>query len=154
MHFIERNSSQQSLSAYHRDLERLWQQARDGGIGYELIVLRNEQMAEVLRARPDNDSLRAFFLTMRHWFGHVAEGARPLCLTCADCFLPDTVVANLGAFVLLRPVHAAPSYAGIGICKACCDSRTDAELLAAAKAFAVSAGLADAGAVPMAIGTA
>jgi hypothetical protein len=154
MHFIERNSSQQSLSAYHRDLERLWRQARDGGVGFELLILRNEEMAEVLRTRPDNDSLRAFFLTMKSWFSHVGEGARPMCLCCQHRFLPDNVVASIGAFVLLRPVAVEASCAGIGICRSCCDSRTDAELLSAAKAFAVSAGLADAGTVPMKIGNA
>jgi hypothetical protein len=156
MTYSSRDFSQQSKSdsSYLRHLGRLWQQAHDGGIGYELVVLRREQMASVIRAHPDNDTVRSFFLTMRSWFAHVGVGGRPLCLCCEFEFLPDNVAENLGAFALLRPVHAAPSSAGSGICRSCCAARSDAELVAAAKAFAVGAGLADPSRMAMKVGTA
>jgi hypothetical protein len=147
MQFTARNFDKQikSSATYRRDLKRLWRQARHGGIGFELIILRRERMETVLRTLPDDDRLRAFVLTLRSWFCDVGAGAKSLCLTCRHEFQPETVVDTFGGFVMLRPVHAAPSTAGIGICASCCDSHSDAELVAAAKKFTVECGLADEG---------
>lgn len=113
------------LTEYQRHMKELHIQGQEGMGAFELLIVRRDQLDGLVGWVRYTDDGHRFADGLRHWYGIMNAGKKPLCAFCDHEFETGW---TLGAFMFVQPIKDGPTVGlGSGICEGCC-RRSDAEL--------------------------